>query len=155
MNLERDTLHDFSIEIVRTMAEVFGLRVDITPAGKAGPDLIIKHPHGGDYDVVMYVESEIGHDAGGAEAYFDKVANRLRPLIFEDKARSRHMAIAIVTNAPRRLSVYLKEKGSTLADKLGFDPIEGWNIYIVPVVLFREILPTVMIRTFGTVGRVV
>lgn len=47
-----------------------------------GPDVIIIHRGiNGDVDTVMFIETEIGHDLGGAKRYFETLSRRLRPII--------------------------------------------------------------------------
>jgi len=61
----RDTLHDFSIEYVKALAEVFGWRVRAAKGSKKGPDLVIESVTENGVKAVMFVESEVGHDQGG------------------------------------------------------------------------------------------
>jgi len=58
----RDTLHDFSIEYVRTLAEVFGWKVRVAEGSERGPDLVIEDVTDDVVKSVMFVESEVGHD---------------------------------------------------------------------------------------------
>ena len=61
----RDTLHDFSIEYVKALAEVFGWKVRTSKGSEKGPDLVIEDVTDGVVKAVMFVESEVGHDQGG------------------------------------------------------------------------------------------
>jgi hypothetical protein len=110
----RDTLHDFSIEYVRTLAEVFGWKVRVAEGSERGPDLVIEDVTDGVVKSVMFVESEVGHDQGGGGEYFDKLVKRLQP--------------------------YLEEYR------------EGLTLFIVPVLLVREVMPAIFVRAMGAVG---
>jgi hypothetical protein len=151
---ERDTLHDFSIEYVKVLAEVFGWRVRVAPGSQKGPDVIVEHvtrQNGGEsVDAVMFIESEVGHDIGSASEYFDKLAKRLKPLVEDYKKRGvKNFSIVVITNAPRRLSRYLREQGRELEERLGFRLVEGLTVFIVPVLIAREVLPAVFVRALG------
>jgi hypothetical protein len=150
----RDTLHDFSIEYVRILAEVFGWRVSIAPGSHKGPDVIIEHVIGQNgeeiVDAVMFVESEIGHDIGSSSEYFERLVERLRPLVkaYQNKG-VRSFSVVIITNAPRRLTKYIREHKEELEDKLGFKLAEGSSAFIVPVLIVKEVLPAVLVRALG------
>ena len=130
----RDTLHDFSIEYVKAIAEVFGWEVETAMGSRHGPDVIIIHRGiNGDVDTVMFIETEIGHDLGVAKRYFETLSRRLRPII--ERYRTEYgdsvlFKIVIITNTPRRLTAYLRENKEKLGAQLGFQPVEGLNIFI-------------------------
>ena len=154
----RDTLHDFLIEYVKVIAEVFGWRVITAPAHKRGPDVIIEHVIKRDgvevVDAVMFVESEVGHDTGSAPGYFEKLARRLRPLVDEYRRRGvERFSLVIVTNTPRRFTKHLRENRKELENKLGIRLVEGFTVFIVPVLIVRETLPAVFVRALGAIAR--
>ncbi len=148
---QRDTLHDWSIDYVRVLAEVFGWEVETAPGSRRGPDIVTKHVNPrGDTTSVMFVESEIGHDQGGAKEYFESLCKRLAERIREYRGRGANIIIVVITNAPRRLSEYLRKEGDKLAKELGLDYVkEGSNFYIVPAVLLKEVLPAIFVRAMA------
>lgn len=152
----RDTLHDFSIDYVRALAEVFGWEVVTAKGSEPGPDIVVIHKIGDVVDAVMFIESEVGHDQGGAQRYFERLCERLKPLVkrYKENYGERILfRIVIITNAPRRLTAYLRSNRRELEARLGFPLIEGWTIFIVPVLLFREVLPAVFVRAMGATAR--
>lgn len=158
MSNSRDTLHDFSIDYVKALAEVFGWEVVTAKGTEPGPDIVVIHKINEVVDALMFIESEVGHDQGGAQEYFKKLCRRLKPLIktykevYGEKVLFR---IVIITNAPRRLTTYLRSNRKELETRLGFPLIEGWTIFIVPVLLFKEVLPAVFVRAMGVAARYV
>jgi len=101
VNFSRDTLHDFSLDYVRLLAEVFGWRIVEAKGAKRGPDVIIEHIAGDAVDAVMFVESEVGHDQGSAKAYFEELARRLKPLVEDYRSKGRmRFSIVIITTLP-------------------------------------------------------
>jgi len=150
---QQDTLHNWSIDYVRVLAEVFGWKIETAPGSRRGPDIVIKHVNPrGDITSVMFVESEIGHDQGGAKKYFESLCKRLAERIREYRGRGViHIVIVVITNAPRRLSEYLRKEGDKLAKELGLDYIkEGNNFYIVPAALLKKVLPAIFVRAMAT-----
>jgi len=162
MSEARDTLHDFSIEYVKILAEVFGWRVRTALGRSPGPDIVIEHILRTDneekVDAVMFIESEVGHDQRGAPRYFKELCDRLEPLIKKYRAKygeKVYFSIVLITNAPRRLTEYLREPENRkeLEKELGLTLIEGWNIFIVPVLVIKEVLSAIFVRTMGAVAR--
>jgi len=157
VNGDRETLHDFSLlEYVKVLAEVFGWRVATAPGPARGPDVVIEHTTGRDgrntVDAVMFVESEVGHDIGGAKGYFEKLCKRIRPLIdsYRERYRVARFSIVVITNAPRRLTRHLREHRRELEERLGIELVEGRTVFIVPALMAREALPAVFVRAMGT-----
>ena len=63
----------------------------------------------------------------------------------------RHTVIVVITNAPRRLSGYLKRKGDKIAKELRLDYVkEGFNFYIVPAMLLKEVLSAIFVSSMAT-----
>jgi hypothetical protein len=164
----RETLHDFSIDYVKALAEVFGWRIIPHHGREPGPDLIVEHAM--TYyderekkvmervDAVMFVESEVGHDQGGAEEYFEGVCKRIRSYVDDYGSKGVDLfSLVIITNAPRRLTSYIrkyiKEHGAELEEKIGFNVIEGFTIFIVPVLMVKEVIPAIFVRAMGAPAR--
>jgi hypothetical protein len=149
----RDTLHSFSIEYVKALAEVFGWKVRTSKGSERGPDLVIEDVTDGMVKAVMFVESEVGHDQGGGGEYFDKLVKRLQPYLEEYRERKvRLFSLVVITNAPKRLAEYVREHGHELSGRLGFPIVEGLTLFIVPVLLVREVMPAIFVRAMGAVG---
>jgi len=149
----RDTLHDFSIEYVKALAEVFGWKVRVAEGSERGPDLVIEDVTDGVVKSVMFVESEVGHDQGGGGEYFDKLVKRLQPYLEEYRKRKvRLFSLVVITNAPKRLAEYVREHRHELSGRLGFPIVEGLTLFIVPVLLVREVMPAIFVRAMGAVG---
>jgi len=149
----RETLHDFSIDYIRVLAEVFGWRVREAKGFKQGPDLVVEDVIEGRTISVMFVESEVGHNQRGSSEYFVEIIGRLEPYVDEYKEKGVKLySLVIITNAPRRLSNYVRKHSSELEMRLGFPVIEGLTIFIVPVLLVREIMPSIFVRAMGAVG---
>jgi GNAT superfamily N-acetyltransferase len=167
----RETLHDFSIDYVKVLAEVFGWRVIPHHGREPGPDLIIEHAmtYYDEHvekkvvervDAVMFVESEVGHDQGGAEEYFEGVCKRIRSYVDDYRSKGVDLfSLVIITNAPRRLTSYIrkyvKERGAELREKIGFNVIEGLTIFIVPVLMVRDVMPAIFVRAMGAPARLI
>jgi len=150
----RETLHDFSILYVKALAEVFGWRVCEAPGPQHGPDLVIEDVVDDHIETVMFIESEVGHNQKGAAEYFSTVAERLRPFVDEYKRKGvSSFSLVIITNAPRRLTNHIRGHKAELEEKLGFPVIEGFTIFVVPVLLAKEIMPAVFVRAMGAVAR--
>ena len=136
---------------MRVLAEVFGWEADIAP-GQRGPDIIIKHVNPrGDVISVMFVESEVGHNQRSSEEYFELLCRRLADRIRKYRGEGvRRIVIVVITNAPRRLSNYIKREGDRIAGELGLEYIkEGSNFYIVSAVLLRDVLPAIFVKAIG------
>jgi hypothetical protein len=143
----RDTLHDFSIEYIKALAEVFGWRVRAAKGSKKGPDLVIESVT---QKAVMFVESEVGHDQGGGEYYFAELAKSLQSYLEEYKKEDvKLFSLVVITNAPRRLAEYAREHRRELSEKLGFPIVEGLTLFIVPVLLVKEVMPAIFVRAMG------
>jgi hypothetical protein len=146
----RDTLHNFSIDYVKTLAEVFGWRVKEAKGQQKGPDLIIENVINDKIESVMFVESEVGHDQGGAAKYFNELSDRLKPYLDQyAKKDVEGFSLVVITNAPKRLAKYIKEHKYELFGKIGFDLIEGLTLFIVPALLAKEIMPAIFVRAMG------
>jgi len=148
-----ETLHDFSIDYVRSLAEVFGWRVREAKGLQKGPDLIIENVINDKIVSVMFVESEVGHDQGGASEYFDKLFKRIKPY-FDEYVRGdvKIFSFVVITNAPRRLREYFREHKDELSGKINFQLIEGLTLFIVPVILVKEVMPAIFVRAMGAIG---
>jgi hypothetical protein len=102
---------------------------------------------------VMFVESEVGHDQGGGEYYFAELAKSLQPYLEEYKKEDvKLFSLVVITNAPRRLAEYAREHRRELSEKLGFPIVEGLTLFIVPVLLVKEVMPAIFVRAMGAVG---
>jgi len=111
----RETLHDFSIDYIKALAEVFGWRVREAKGFQKGPDLIIENIVDDKVQSVMFVESEVGHDQGGVKRYFDELLKRLEPYVKEYVGKGVKLySLVIITNAPRRLTEYVRRNRSEL-----------------------------------------
>ena len=151
----RETLHDFTLEVIRAIAETFGCHVEVNLGQRPGPDIIIRYPRDTP-KLSIYIESEVGHDTGGAPKYFDNLIKRLKKYISEDLQKKRSKFIMIITNTPRRLRNYIREKSNrqAIAKELGVeDIIEGVDIFIIPAILYREILPSLLCRILSSYVR--
>jgi hypothetical protein len=149
----RETLHDFSIDYVRSLADVFGWRVREAKGSQKGPDLIIENVIDGKVESVMFVESEVGHDQGGAPEYFDKLFKRIKPYFDEYvKGGVRVFSFVVITNAPRRLREYFRKHKHELSGKINFQLIEGLTLFIVPTILVVEVMPTIFVRAMGAIS---
>jgi hypothetical protein len=148
----RETLHDFSIDYIKALAEVFGWKVREAKGSQKGPDLIIENVVNDRVQSVMFVESEVGHDQGGAAEYFDKLFERLKPYLDEYvKKDIRAFSFVVITNAPKRLREYFRGHHE-LSEKIGFQLIEGLTLFIVPVLVAKEVMPAIFVRAMGAIG---
>ena len=151
-----ETLHNYSIDYIKAIAQVFGWRVRASKGSQKGPDLIIEEC-GRDAEgkekiiVVMFVESEVGHDESeGVERYYDKLSKRLRPYIDEYKAKGvKHFSFVVITNAPRKHANYVEEHEKELSEKMGFQVVEGLTLFVVPALLVKEVMPAIFVRAAG------
>ena len=143
-----ETLHDFSLKDVEVIAKTFGFETEVNPGNRPGPDVVLRY---GEY-IVVYVESEIGHDTGGSERYFSKLIKRLQSRIEEDRKSSELFFLIIITNTPRRLAEALP-KFSEKFREIEFSKGElGRDIYIVPALLYRELIPAILVRILSTIS---
>ena len=68
------------------------------------------------------------------------------------KKRVRLFSLVVITNAPKRLSKYVREHRHELSGRLGFPIIEGLTLFIVPALLIREVMPAIFVRAMSAVG---
>jgi len=137
-----ETLHDYSLIDVIAIARALGFeRENISPGGKRGVDVVLTY---GDVEVV--VESEVGHDTGGKEKYIEKLVNRLETM----PKSGRRRYLVVITNAPRRIREALRSMNAEHREKLrehGFRDVElGRDIYVVPALLYREVMPALLAK---------
>ena len=150
----RETLHDSSIEEIKTLAEVFGWKVKVASSQK-GPDLVIENIADDKIVSVMFIESEVGHnESESAEKYFDKVSKRLKPYIDEYKNMDKKLSfsLVIITNAPRKHTKYIREHKNELLEKIGVKLVEGLTLFIVPILLVKEVMPAIFVRSMGAIA---
>jgi hypothetical protein len=101
----------------------------------------------------MFVESEVGHDQGSASEYFNELSVRLKPYVDGyTKKDVRVFSLAAITNAPRRLTNYIREHKHELSVKITFPIVEGLTLFIVPALLAKEIMPAIFVRAMGAPG---
>jgi len=149
----RETLHDYSIDYVKAIAEVFGWKVRAFKGPQKGPDLIVEE-HGKDTEgrervgAVMFVESEVGHDESeGVGKYYEKISKKLRPHIDEYRAKGvKDFSLVVITNTLRKHVNYVKRYGQKLSEKMGFQVIEGFTLFVVPALLVKEVIPAIFVR---------
>jgi hypothetical protein len=156
----RETLHNYSIDYIKAIAEVFGWRVRTSKGYQKGPDLVIEEyvrdaKNKEKIVMVMFVESEVGHDESeGVEKYYERVSKRLKPYINEYKVKDvKTFSLVVITNAPRKHANYVKEHEQELSEKIGFQVIEGFSLFIVPALLVKEVMPAIFVRAMGACGR--
>jgi len=138
---------------LKLLQKCFGWKVREALGPQHGPDLVIEDVVDGRVEVVMFVESEVGHNQRGAAEYFSEVADRLKPFVEEYKKKGvNDFSLVIITNAPRRLTKYIGEHRAELEEMPGFPVIEGFTIFVVPVILAKEIMPAVFVRAMDTVA---
>ncbi len=143
-----ETLHDFSLKDVEVIAKTFGFEVEVNPGNRPGPDVVLRY---GDF-VVVYVESEVGHDTGGSERYFSKLIKRLKSRVKQGRKSSELFFLIIITNTPRRIAEALP-KFSKEFKEIGFSKGElGRDIYVVPALLYRELIPAILVRILSTIS---
>jgi hypothetical protein len=150
----RETLHNYSIDYVKALAEVFGWRVREAKGPLKGPDLVIEDIVDDRVQAVMFVESEVGHDESeGVGKYYDRLSKRLRPYIEEYiKGGVKAFSLVVITNAPRKHANYVRECKHELSKKMPFPIVEGLTLFIVPVLLVKEVMPAIFVRALGAVG---
>ena len=147
---EVDTLHDYSIQDLEIIAKTFGFQVEANPGRKRGPDLVLRHQK-----VVVYVESEVGHDIGrSGREYLDNMAKKIRDRIRRNPLEPQQSpALIIITNTPRRVAGALEKKQEKFRE-LGFEKaVLGEDIYIVPALLYRELIPAILSKLLTTTPR--
>ncbi|MCQ5340597.1 MAG: hypothetical protein NO483_02670 [Candidatus Methanomethylicia archaeon] len=156
----RETLHNYSIDYIKAIAEVFGWRVRAFKGSQKGSDLVIEEyvrdtENKEKIVMIMFVESEVGHDESeGVEKYYDRVSKRLKPYINEYKVKGViTFSLIVITNAPRKHANYVKEHEQELSEKIGFQVIEGFSLFIVPTLLVKEVMPAIFVRVLDTVSR--
>jgi len=137
-----ETLHDYSLIDVIAIAKALGFeRENISPGGKKGVDVVLTY---GDVEVV--VESEVGHDTGGKEKYIEKLVNRLEEMLKPGRRRY----VIVIINAPQRIRKALRSISVEYREKLrehGLREAElGRDIYVVPALLYREVMPALLAK---------
>jgi hypothetical protein len=102
----------------------------------------------------MFVESEVGHDQGSASEYFNELSVRLKPYVDGyTKKDVKVFSLAVITNAPKRLTNYIREHKHELSgEKITFPLVEGLTLFIVPALLAKEIMPAIFVRAMGAPG---
>jgi cytochrome c1 len=50
---------------------------------------------------------------------------------------------------------YVKERGAELREKIGFNVIEGLTIFIVPVLMVKDVMPAIFVRAIGAPARLI
>jgi hypothetical protein len=146
-------LRDLSINYVKVLAEVLGCRVKEVQEVSSGPELIIEDAPHGDVQAVMFVRSEIGNAVTAAAVFFNELAKEMRPPVNEYKRKGAKVSLTIITDAPKRLVEYVRNNKQELSEKMGFEIIEGFTLFIVPALLVKEAMPAVLVRALGAVGR--
>jgi len=63
----------------------------------------------------------------------------------------------ILTHAPWRLSECLRrpENRREVEGELRLSLVEGWTIFVVPVLVARDALPAIFVRAIGSAARLV
>jgi len=87
-------------------------------------------------EAVMFVESEVGHDKNeGVGRYYEKISKKLRPHIDEYRAKSaKDFSLVVITSVPRKHANYVKRYGQKLSEKMGFQVIEGFTLFVVSII---------------------
>jgi len=137
-----ETLHDYSLIDVATIARALGFEIEkISPGSEEGVDVILTY---GDIEVI--IESEMGHDTGGGEGRIEDLVKRLEKM--PNSGRRRY--VVIITNAPQRIRHALRSMNAEHRDKLrkhGLREAElGRDIYVVPALLYREVMPALLAK---------
>jgi hypothetical protein len=135
-------LRDLSINYVKVLAEVLGCRVKEVQEVSSGPELVIEDAPHGDVQAVIV-----------AAVFFNELAKEMRPPVNEYKRKGAKVSLTIITDAPRRLVEYVRNNKQELSEKMGFEIIEGFTLFIVPALLVKEAMPAVLVRALGAVGR--
>ena len=145
-----ETLHDYSLIDIIAIARALGFEIEkISPGSEEGVDVVLTY---GDIEVI--IESEVGHDRGAPEA----IKNLVERLERMPKSGRRRYVIVII-NTPRRIRKALRSmnaedrKKSMIAkykEKLrehGLREAElGRDIYVVPALLYREVMPALLAK---------
>jgi len=151
VNNAAETLHDYSLIDVIAIARALGFEIEkISPGSEEGADVVLTY---GDIEII--IESEVGHDTGGKEKYIEKLVNRLEKM----PKSGRRRYVVVITNAPQRIRKALRvmnaedRKKSMIAEykeKLrehGLREAElGRDIYVVPALLYREVIPALLAK---------
>jgi len=124
-----ETLHDYSLIDIVAIAKALGFEVEgISPGGEKGVDVVLTY---GDVEVV--VESEVGHDTGGKEEYIGRLVKRLEKM--PKSVRRRYLVV--ITNTPRRIREAFRSMNAEY---------RGSDIYVVPALLYREVMPALLAK---------
>jgi len=141
-----ETLHNFSLRDVEAIAKTFGFQTEINPGNRPGPGIVLRYE-----SILICVESEIGHDTGGSKKYFTKLIKRLQIKVDQDRKSQDLLFLIIITNTPRRLAEALSQFAEKFRE-IGFSKGElGRDIYIVPALLYRELIPAILVRILSSV----
>jgi len=142
-----ETLHDYTLIDIATIARALGFKIEkISPGRKKGVDVVLTY---GDVEVI--IESEVGHDTGGGGEYIEELVKRLEKM----PKSGRRRYVVIITNAPLRIrSKNAKDrKKSMIAEyreklrEYGLREAElGRDIYVVPALLYREVMPALLAK---------
>jgi len=136
-----ETLHDYSLIDVIAIARALGFEIEkISPGSEEGVDVVLTY---GDIEVV--IESEVGHEVGGKK-YIEKLVKKL-----ENMPKSgRRRYLVIITNVPRRIRDKVRSLNAEHREKLrehGLKEAElGRDIYVVPALLYREVVPALLAK---------
>jgi len=93
----------------------------------------------------VVIESEVGHEVGGKK-YIEKLVKKLEKM--PKSGRTRYLVI--ITNVPRRIRKALRLMNAEYRRKLreyGLREAElGRDIYVVPALLYREVMPALLAK---------
>ena len=109
---------------------------------------------------VMLIETEVGHNQRGACNYYKSLAERVDRVTaeyFGKSFNSVYFCLVIITNSPRSLSNHIRKCQKCreeLEKALRSQLIEGMTLFIVPVLLAKEMIPAIFVRAMGAVARV-
>jgi len=145
-----ETLHNYSLIYVATIARALGFEIEkISPGKKKGVDVVLTY---GDVEVI--VESEVGHDRSSS----DVIKNLVKRLEEMPKSGRRRYVIVII-NAPQRIRKALRSMNAEDREKSmiaeykeklrehGLREAElGRDIYVVPALLYREVIPALLAK---------
>jgi len=137
-----ETLHDYSLIYVAAIAKALGFEIEkISPGREKGVDVVLTY---GDIEVI--IESEVGHDTGGGERRIKELVERLENMPKSERRRY----VVVITNAPQRIRDALRSMNAEHREKLrkhGLKEAElGLDIYVVPALLYREVMPALLAK---------
>ncbi|ABO08149.1 hypothetical protein [Pyrobaculum calidifontis] len=136
-----ETLHDYSLIDIIAIARALGFEIEkISPGSEEGVDVVLTY---GDIEVV--IESEVGHEVGGKK-YIEKLVKKLEKM--PKSGRTRYLVI--MTNVPRRIRKALRSMNAEYRKMLReYDLREaelGRDVYVVPALLYREVMPALLAK---------